>query len=234
MNRRHDSVTGCERELVKLTRRPAARPKNRPARKRSGLILRTKSLLHSRARSRSVSEVSGTKTISSAPKKKKKKQQLINGAMAFGSASPNRSKAQGPWLLVLLFSAFVLSLLAFHYRWDRPITTSPIKLPKISYRFVQHPDLLHFDQATQSRWNSIINEDWWNMKWKDESSGQVVTRGVDMLHKLHCLIALREEFTMLVNDPSRHLKFQAEDVGSTDMRLHLGHCFDFLRQVRTS
>lgn len=153
--------------------------------------------------------------------------------MSASRATSDQGRAtRSQWFIGLVAFLFVCSLWAFHSRWDRPFTSSPIDLPEIPYTFTQHSDLLLFDQATQAKWNAMIHPNWWDMKWTDTSSGEVVTRGVDMLHKIHCLVALREEFTTLANNPNRYLKFQAEDHSSSDMRLHLGHCFDFLRQVR--
>lgn len=135
-----------------------------------------------------------------------------------------------PWTIFVMSAVLLLSIVAFHLRWSRPVSSSPIQLPQTSYIFRKHHDLMAFDENTQKSWSSIIEPKWWDMSWTD-SSGQIVTRGLDMFHKLHCLIALREEFTALVLDPDHHLRFEAQDRDSVDARLHLGHCFDFLRQV---
>ncbi|EMD84701.1 hypothetical protein COCC4DRAFT_77040 [Bipolaris maydis ATCC 48331] len=134
-----------------------------------------------------------------------------------------------PWTIFVLSTVLLLSIGAFHLRWDRTISSSPIHLPQTFYTFTKHRDLIAFDENTQKSWNSIIGSEWWDMSWTD-SSGQVVVRGLDMFHKLHCLIALREEFTKLSLDSDRHLFFQGQKPESMAAELHLGHCFDFLRQ----
>ncbi|KAK2052711.1 hypothetical protein LY76DRAFT_467223, partial [Colletotrichum caudatum] len=62
-------------------------------------------------------------------------------------------------------------------------------------------------------------------------SGTVVVRGIDMFHKMHCLISLRAELTALaLGDPARRAVWRARDTEAEADLLHLGHCFDFLRQ----
>lgn len=152
--------------------------------------------------------------------------------MSAASTTQFHSRARSQWFIGLSSLLFAFSLWAFHTRWTRPLTSSPIHLPEVPYAFAQHPELQPFDDATQARWNALIEPNWWDTQWTDQQrSGEIVTRGIDMLHKIHCLVALREEFTTLANDPNRYLKFQAADHGASDMRFHLGHCFDFLRQV---
>lgn len=143
---------------------------------------------------------------------------------------PTPGKSKFPWTWLSLSVLILVSTGAFHWRWERPISSSPIALPEIPLAFTTHHHLLPFDQATQEAWASIISPRWWDMTWVD-GSGQAVVRGLDMFHKLHCLIAVREEFTALALDPDRHRAFQAEDGEAEAARLHLGHCFDFLRQV---
>ncbi|KAK2049010.1 hypothetical protein LZ31DRAFT_591062 [Colletotrichum somersetense] len=151
-----------------------------------------------------------------------------------------REKKQVPinkklWTYFLLSTILLGSLGALHFRWQRPIITSPIVLPEIPYAFDRHRELEPFDAATQARWDTLISRDaWWDMSWvtgRYPGSKTVVVRGIDMFHKMHCLIALRAEFTALVlGDPERRAAWRKEGAKDEADLLHLGHCFDFLRQ----
>ncbi|KAK1565918.1 uncharacterized protein LY79DRAFT_573128 [Colletotrichum navitas] len=139
------------------------------------------------------------------------------------------------WTFFLMAALLLTCLSAFHFRWRRAIVSSPIVLPEVPYAFDRHRDLEPFDEATQARWDDLISRNlWWDMRWIDgrnPASGTVVTRGIDMFHKMHCLISLRAEFTALViGDPARRSTWRAQDAEAGADLLHLGHCFDFLRQ----
>lgn len=126
-----------------------------------------------------------------------------------------------------LVFALILLVLLFNQRWSGRIAASPVQLPRRSYTFLDHPELRPFDTQTEQRWSELSRTDWYNTHWRS-SSGQQLTRGIAMFHKLHCLQSLRSEFTRLVHDPNRHEVFWSASEETT--RMHIGHCFDFIRQ----
>lgn len=131
--------------------------------------------------------------------------------------------------LTTILSSFTLLLtFVFYFRWSRDISTTPILLQNIRHSFSYHPELLNFDEDTQKRWWSQTDHEWWRTEWTDED-GRRVLMGIDMLHKIHCLVSIRDEFTALLLNGTYHYNFY--DKNQIDKRLHLGHCFDLIRQV---
>jgi hypothetical protein len=144
---------------------------------------------------------------------------------------PKKQSPSRPWLLPTACTLlFVLSAISFNMRWSRPILQAPIELPPRSYMFEDHPELRPFDQETTELWRPFGKEHWWSMEWMDPS-GHRLTAGIDMLHKLHCLMAVRDEFTLMATDPDRRTVFNAKTAESTTRRMHVKHCLDFIRQV---
>lgn len=148
--------------------------------------------------------------------------------MRIASAEPRG--AAFPWLQLWLTTATLVLVFIFHWKWTRPISSYPLELPKIKYTFVERPEFYQFDEATQERWHASMSEKWWKTRWRAPDGGDSV-RVFSMFHRIHCLTALREEFTLLTTDPKRHESFYAENDDKTGSRLHLGHCFDLLRQA---
>ena len=143
-----------------------------------------------------------------------------------------------PWWTALLTVTWIALAFVFHGRWTRPVSQWPINLPLRRYTFIDHPDLRNFDDAAaNNRWAGMVWTDWWDTEWRDDT-GHRFPRGIDMFHKMHCLVAIREEFAALATDETRAATFNARDLEAKDQRLHLKlnqnhleHCFDFLRQV---
>lgn len=144
-----------------------------------------------------------------------------------------------------LLTVFCIILaFVFHSRWERPVSQWPINLPLRPYTFVDHPHLRDFDNGDAGQyWGAMVEHDWWDAEWRDDA-GRRFPRGIDVFHKMHCLVAIREEFANLVMDDvrptKRELASEPQQERSHDKRVvdltlnqnHLEHCFDFLRQVR--
>ena len=145
---------------------------------------------------------------------------------------PQKQKSIWSWLLPVSCSVLLaMSVVTFTTRWKRGITQSPINLPPRQYIFQNHPELLPFDQETSDIWQPLGIDHWWSMEWRD-TDGNRLTKGIDMLHKLHCLVSVREEFTMMANDEKRSTYFNGRNAESLTRRMHIRHCFDFIRSVR--
>ena len=146
-------------------------------------------------------------------------------------ASDSAGRVKRLWLLILCTLTLTISFVSFHFRLWRDISEAPINLPSRQYVFVDHPELRPFDQEATEKWHSYAKEHWWSMPWTDNEGNQLV-QGIDLLHKLHCLVAIRKEFTSLASNESRRDEFNAKTASAITMKMHLQHCFDFLRQVR--
>lgn len=144
---------------------------------------------------------------------------------------PMRPKWRIPWLPFGCTVLLTVLVIVFHLTWDREITESPLNLPIRQFVFKEHLELLQFNEETQELWASLNLMDWWNTEWQDSANGATVHRGFHMFHMIHCLSAIRQEFTKLATDEERHLVYNARDPPSIIWRLHLAHCFDFVRQV---
>ncbi|KAH7321827.1 hypothetical protein BKA65DRAFT_540972 [Rhexocercosporidium sp. MPI-PUGE-AT-0058] len=139
-----------------------------------------------------------------------------------------------PWWSALLTATCILLAVVFHIRWTQPISRWPIDLPMRSYMFFDRPELKDFDSPkAQGHWSGMVNKVWWDTKWQD-NKGDQFPRGIDVFHKMHCIIAIREEFVLFLTDVTR-----AETTNTGDPKVngkltinanHLQHCFDFLRQ----
>ena len=142
-----------------------------------------------------------------------------------------------PWWTALVTVICVVLAFVFHRRWTRPISYWPIDLPLREYTFVDHPSLRDFDDtAANDRWAGLVYHKWWDTEWRDDA-GQQFPRGIDVFHKMHCLVAIREEFATLATDETRATALKARYSRAKEPKLkvntnHLQHCFDFLRQVR--
>jgi hypothetical protein len=153
--------------------------------------------------------------------------------------TPKFRVAKLPWWTALLTVTTIALAFVFHSRWIRPVTQWPINLPMRPYTFVDHPGLRDFDSAAAGdQWESMVHHNWWDTEWRDDA-GHRFPRGIDVFHKMHCLVAIRTEFSMLATDPTRAAKLvfsrddkeeRAEPSLNVNAR-HLQHCFDFLRQV---
>ncbi|RFU79491.1 hypothetical protein TARUN_2698 [Trichoderma arundinaceum] len=148
--------------------------------------------------------------------------------------------AKLPWFTALLTVTCISLAIVFHLRWTRPISQWPINLPLRRYQFIEHPDLRGFDdEAIKNRWANMVWHNWWDTEWQDDT-GRRFPRGIDVFHKMHCLVAIREEFTELATDETRATReaaLRARDVEAKGKKIdlilnrnHLEHCFDFLRQ----
>lgn len=147
--------------------------------------------------------------------------------------------AKLPWWTALLTVTTIALAFVFHSRWTSPVSQWPIDLPTRPYTFVDHPGLRDFDAAAAGeRWEGMVYHDWWDTEWRDDE-GRRFPRGIDVFHKMHCLVAIRAEFALLATDQTRAAEpvLSRGDVGARgEPRLnvnanHLQHCFDFLRQV---
>ncbi|KAE9373175.1 hypothetical protein N431DRAFT_455966 [Stipitochalara longipes BDJ] len=136
-----------------------------------------------------------------------------------------------PWWTLLLTVTFMVLAFIFHLRWTRPVSHWPIDLPLRSYAFVDRSDLREFDDAAaQDRWAGMVNHIWWATEWQDDT-GDHFPRGIDVFHKMHCIIAIREEFVMYLTDETRAGTGDSKTNGKLTVNAnHLQHCFDFLRQ----
>ena len=144
-----------------------------------------------------------------------------------------------PWLTALLTVICIALAFLFQIRWAQPISQWPIDLPMRRYTFVDHPSLRDFDDAAAGdRWGGMVWKKWWNTEWRD-NTGRRFPRGIDVFHKMHCIIAIREEFAKLATNEARDEAFQPRDEAEDEKfklefnRNHLEHCFDFLRQVNS-
>lgn len=129
--------------------------------------------------------------------------------------------------VVTLFLAFL-----FHSRWDRDISDAPFHLPTRQYTFTPDRRLQDFDQDTLKLWQTIVPEKWWETNladWQD-ASGHQLSRAVDVIHMIHCLTNIRDIFTQLAVDPDYREQFNAHVLEAVVRRVHLGHCFDTIRQ----
>ncbi|KAI1820840.1 hypothetical protein F4861DRAFT_521648 [Xylaria intraflava] len=145
--------------------------------------------------------------------------------------------AKLPWWTGLLTVTVFSLALVFSSRWTRDVSQWPINLPTRLYTFVNHPSLRDLDDPVAAdNWNRMVRHEWWNTEWRDDA-GRRFPRGIDVFHKMHCLVAIREEFAALAtNDsPREEEKVAARDGADMKIQLtlnrnHLEHCFDFLRQ----
>ena len=141
-----------------------------------------------------------------------------------------------PWLAAILTATCIILTFVFHRRWTRPISQWPINLPLRRYTFIDHPELRDFDDAAvNDRWAGMVWHEWWDTEWRDDT-GHHFPQGIDVFHKMHCLVAIREEFATLATDETRATAVNARDPEAKGPKPnintnHLQHCFDFLRQV---
>ncbi|KAL1877500.1 hypothetical protein Daus18300_002487 [Diaporthe australafricana] len=135
------------------------------------------------------------------------------------------------WLPLVCTLLLAASAVSFKMRWSRGISGSPIHLLPLQYTFIDHPEMRPFDQETSDIWLPWGRDHWWSMEWRDPS-GARLTQGIDMLHKLHCLVSIREEFTMMAMEKERRVFFNDKTAESITRRMHIKHCFDFIRGVR--
>ncbi|KAF3018840.1 hypothetical protein E8E14_006168 [Neopestalotiopsis sp. 37M] len=155
--------------------------------------------------------------------------------------APPSQNSKLPWGMGLLTAFCIILAFVFHSRWERPVSQWPINLPLRPYTFVDHPHLRDFDNADASEyWGAMVWHEWWNAEWRDDA-GRRFPRGIDVFHKIHCIVAIREEFANLAMDdvrPSKRELASETQPASRDKRVvdltlnqsHLEHCFDFLRQ----
>ncbi|CAJ2508452.1 Uu.00g134780.m01.CDS01 [Anthostomella pinea] len=152
----------------------------------------------------------------------------------------NTNIASLPWLTTLLTILWLSVAYMFHSRWGRDVSQWPMDLPARSYTFTDHPHLRDFDDAVAAEhWGGMVRHEWWDTEWRDES-GRRFPRGIDVFHKVHCLVAIRDDFAIMASSPDRgekpdFRKKRAEErtrrkVELTVNQNHLQHCFDFLRQ----
>ncbi|KAF3765274.1 hypothetical protein M406DRAFT_355854 [Cryphonectria parasitica EP155] len=139
-----------------------------------------------------------------------------------------KQKTTWPWLPLACTLLLAASAVSFNMRWYRGISGDPIDLPPLQYTFTDHPEMRPFDQETSDIWLPWGRDHWWSMEWRDPS-GAHLTQGIDMLHKLHCLVSIREEFTMMATDKNRRVFFNDKTAESITRRMHIKHCFDFIR-----
>ncbi|OJJ69564.1 hypothetical protein ASPBRDRAFT_281446 [Aspergillus brasiliensis CBS 101740] len=133
-------------------------------------------------------------------------------------------------ILTILLGAIVILTVIFHYRWERQIRTSPIVLDRIRYTFQDNPELRPFDDKTSATWASQIPEGWSSVEFQDVH-GHKSLKGIGMYHKLHCLSSLRTHVAELLSESVRIRPLDQTE--ALIQQLHLGHCFDFIRQVST-
>lgn len=111
--------------------------------------------------------------------------------------------AKVPWGTALLTVSTIVLAFIFSARWNRPISQWPIDLPLYRYTFTAHPELHDFDDpAAKDLWGDMVYHDWWATDWRDDT-GRRFTRGIDIFHKMHCLVAIREEFVKLATEEQR-------------------------------
>lgn len=141
---------------------------------------------------------------------------------------PARKKRPLVFAIVITTVIFVL-LGGLHFRWggDR-IASWPITLKPFDYSWTKHSELLSFDPETQKLWEKFTSSQWFNTGWQVAGKGPAI-RALDMLHKIHCLVAIRAEFTSLSLNQTHQALFYTRQ--KRVERLHLGHCFDLIRQV---
>lgn len=138
-----------------------------------------------------------------------------------------------PWVPLACTLLLAASALSFHLRWSpHGAPLDLLQLPPRPYTFVDHPEMRPFDQATSDVWLPWGRDHWWSMEWRDPASGARLTQGIDMLHKLHCLVSIRDEFTLMATDQDRRVFFNDRTAESVTRRMHIKHCFDFIRGVR--
>lgn len=145
--------------------------------------------------------------------------------------SPRPKSRLNSWGLSVFFAMLAFtSAFVFSWRWRARIRFAPVTLPTVTHAFSAHPELLPFDHHTQDLWEGLNLQEWWDTQWRD-SSGGTTHRGFHMFHMIHCLGAIRGEFTKLATDKERRFAYNGKDTSSAIWRYHLAHCFDFVRQV---
>lgn len=154
--------------------------------------------------------------------------------MLFDEKQKKKTASTWPWLPLACTLLLAASAVSFNMRWSHGISGGPIdlQLPPLQYTFVDHPEMRPFDQETSDVWLPWGRDHWWSMEWRDPASGARLTQGIDMLHKLHCLVSIRDEFTMMATDKDRRVFFNDKTAESVTRRMHVKHCFDFIRGVR--
>lgn len=133
----------------------------------------------------------------------------------------------------LVIVVLLVLTVAFHFRWENGSERfGPISIPKIRYGFQEDARALPFDRVTQEYWESELIPKNQGYVYDQNSPGSQSMHSIGMLHQLHCLGMLRSQFTALIA-VSLH-----EDSGegflgpaNKDLRNHLGHCLDLIRQV---
>jgi hypothetical protein len=130
--------------------------------------------------------------------------------------------------------ALCVVCLALKERWNRRSgPPPPLDLALIDYTFHDRPDLIALNADVQSYWlREIIPKSGGFLEYKDSTSGDIAWKGVNMFHALHCLTAIRGAIVELVEDDLLNTTFFSMSDEGISARLHIGHCLDYLRQVR--
>ncbi|KAI0975026.1 hypothetical protein F4678DRAFT_359939 [Xylaria arbuscula] len=135
------------------------------------------------------------------------------------------------WTSLLTVVFFTLAIV-FSSRWSRDVSQWPFNLPTRAYTFVDHPSFRDLDDPDAAdAWDRMVRHAWWEAEWRDDA-GRRFLRGIDVFHKMHCLVAIREEFAALATDDRRdeERRVVPRKIDLIENQDHLEHCFDFLRQ----
>lgn len=134
---------------------------------------------------------------------------------------------------ILVIVILLTLTLVFHFRWEnRGEPLWPVPIPRIRYKFQEDVRALPFDHATQEYWETVLLPKNKGYIYDQNNSGAQSMHSLGMLHQLHCLGMLRSQFTAMIATPSA--KDSGEDflgLANKDLRNHLGHCLDLIRQV---
>ncbi|KAI0160422.1 hypothetical protein GGR57DRAFT_519303 [Xylariaceae sp. FL1272] len=137
-----------------------------------------------------------------------------------------------PLLTTLLTVVFFALAVVFSNRWSRDVSQWPFQLPIRPYTFVDHAAFRDLDDDEAAvAWNRTVHLAWYEAEWRDET-GRRFLRGIDVFHKIHCLVAIRKQIVILATadrqeDRSLEPRATVDLIENVD---HMEHCFDFIRQ----
>jgi hypothetical protein len=130
------------------------------------------------------------------------------------------------YLNLCLSIPWIILLLAFQRAWSgSPLNLHDVTLKNTTHTFLLDPKFHNYDTNSARYWRETIPENDGFIKfWNSDRTR--VWKGVTMFHELHCLVALRLEFQLILNE-----KEKISELLQDGDKPHIAHCFDYLRQV---
>lgn len=106
----------------------------------------------------------------------------------------------------------------------------PTCVPQDSFKmkYDNDPDYEGWSTNVTEHWAALLPAN--NGLGQEDSFNEGIPYGIAMFHQLHCLHAIREYYTILLGAPGVDAA-DAELVRSVGQRAHIGHCFNWVRQV---